>query len=80
MEPTAPKPVYMRPTRMDLENGRTIPQKQSLASLDGVVHEWKYGSKKRVVKYSVMYVGLSLLVAILIGVIAGLCTVRSEKT
>jgi hypothetical protein len=79
MEPTTPKPVYMRPMRMGLENGGTIPQKQSLASLDGVVHEWKYGSKKRVVKYSVMYVGVSLVVAILIGVIAGLCTARSEK-
>lgn len=80
MEPTAQKPVYMRPTRRDLENGCTIQQKQSLASLDGVVHEWKYGSKKRVVKYFAMYVGISLVVVVLIGVIAGLCTARSEKT
>lgn len=80
MEPTPPKPVYMRPKRMDLEGGYAVPQKQSLATLDGVIHEWRYGSKRRVVKYCVMYVGLSLVVAILIGVIAGFCTARIEKS
>lgn len=41
--------------------------------LPGVSAEWNSGSKKRVIKYYVVYAGLGLIVGAVIGIIIGLC-------
>jgi hypothetical protein len=37
------------------------------------VEEWRYGSKTRVIKYYLVYMGIGLVVGAIIGVVIGVC-------
>lgn len=46
--------------------------KRSLATMSGVKAEWRYGSKKRVVRHYVVSFGIGLVIGGVIGMIIGL--------
>jgi hypothetical protein len=77
MEPAVPQRVHAaRPARyttMDIEDPSRPSCKRSLTTTAAVSAEWKSGSKKRVIKYYVVYAGIGLIVGAIIGVVIGVC-------
>ena len=77
MQPTMPEPAHThtpaaRLESMELEEGpNSWQQKRSLHSMEGVSAEWKFGSRKRVIKYYVVYLGIGLFIGAVVGVVIG---------
>ena len=73
MPPTAPKPALTRDTSMSFHDPESMHQKRRLITTKDVTEEWKYGSKKRVIKYYAAYFSIGLVIGAIIGVVVGLC-------
>lgn len=65
-------PVHDR-SNFDVEALPERPQKRVLRTNGSYVEEWRYGSKTRVIKYYLVYMGIGLVVGAIIGVVIGVC-------
>lgn len=58
---------------MDLEEPRDLRGKRSIITMKDVRVEWHTGSKRRVIKYYVVWTAIGIVVGAVIGVVIGLC-------
>jgi Flp pilus assembly protein TadB len=78
MQPTVPEQAHTRTpvarsASMEFDDSNSRQQKRSLTTMESVSAEWKSGSKRRVIKYYVVYMGIGLVVGAIIGVVVGVC-------
>jgi hypothetical protein len=60
---------------MEFDDSNSRQQKRSLTTMKSVSAEWKSGSKKRVIKYYVVYMGIGLVVGAIIGMCRSMCSI-----
>ncbi|CDM34556.1 unnamed protein product [Penicillium roqueforti FM164] len=58
---------------MDLQEPRDFRGKRPIVTMKDVMAEWHSGSKRRVIKYYVVWIAVGLVVGAIIGVVVGVC-------
>lgn len=76
MEPTIPERAHTSthiPQSLDLEEARDLRGKRPVVTMKDVKLEWHTGSKRRVIKYYVVWTAVGLVIGAIIGVVIGVC-------